>query len=659
MKILLLMLLISPFFSHSNQVQLVSSVSQTQKGQTFLIGLKFLLSHKWHTYWSHPGDVGLPVEIKWNTPKGIKIGDLQWPLPNRVHYQLNKKDIYSFIYKNEALIPIPITVSKSYTAKEIPIEMKLTWFVCQKICFAEEEELFLSVKLGDHYKTDKIYYPLFKKWEQKIPQPLSFKTYFTTQENTSLIHFYFNESISCSDLLPKTERSFQSKPPKLIKQTHQHCSFEVLHSSPAPPSISGLLVYKKDQKLLSSYFLSHQKNKTNLIWFIFLAFIGGLILNIMPCVIPIIFLKVYNTLEVFQKNPEKAFKLALGYTAGVISSFLILAFAILIFKFSGEAVGWGFHLQSPAFVTSLAFIFIFMGFYLLQLVSLPLPKAKVVFESDAMSSNFLIGILSTLVASPCTVPFMAPAVGFAFSGSMLEVFLVFFSLGLGLSFPYLLISIYPSFFKYLPEPKKWMETFKKFLSIPLFLTSIWMFYILFYQLTLASFMLTLTLIPLSILVVLCYSYMKYSSKRTALISILIALIPLTLFLQKNKKTISNSSFYVKYNYRNFSLREIEKLRKQNKNIFVYLGAEWCLTCKWNEVFLKNKKTLKLFKDNNVILFYGDWTYRSSGITNFLETYKKRGVPFYVVYKGNQKATVLSSAFLSEKAFLNELKSALE
>ena len=665
MKFLFFLFLLPFYFSHSSQtpyqVQLVSSLSQIQKEQTFFIGLKFSLSQNWYTYWSHPGDAGLPLELKWKVPKHIKIDSIKWPRPERISYKLNSKKLYSFGYKTEVLLPIPVKISKNYNSDEVPIELELTWFVCKDICITETDHLFLNLKIGKNYTIDKVYYPQFTKWEFSLPQPLSFKTKVISQDNKkSSISFYFNEDITCLDLFPQTNLDFDTSFPQRTKQTKKHCVFEVLHSFPQSSSLKGLLVYKKNNQIMSFSFKASEKTTMAIMWFILLAFLGGLILNIMPCVIPIIFLKIYSTLETLQKNPRNAFKLSLSYAAGVISSFILLAFFILISKSSGEAIGWGFHLQSPLFVTFLAFLFLLMGFYLLQFISIPLPQKTINFKEDKATLNFLTGILSTLAASPCTVPFMAPAVGFAFSRSSLEVFVIFFFLGLGLSFPYIFISIFPQFFNYLPKPRRWMETFKKLLSIPLFLTSLWLFYILSLQITSSSFITTLIILPVVILSILLNHLLQSKKVKKLLLIFVFILVSFLLFSQKNKNNyLTKVPSHFKQNYNSFSVKDIELYKEKNNNIFVYVGAEWCLTCKWNEVFLKDKRILQFFKDNKVKLFYGDWTYRNPEITRFLEKHQRRGVPFYIFYRGRGRAHILRSAFTSTTSFLEELESILK
>ena len=476
-----------------------------------------------------------------------------------------------------------------------------------------------------------------------------------------MITFENREKETCIDIYPLQKEDFSPTPPKSITgQTN--CVFEVTSGSSDLPKISGLLLYRGEEgRIKSSLFTSTEKAPFHLFWFLILAFIGGLILNVMPCVLPVIFLKLYNTLELKEKTGRSLIYLNLSYVAGVVSSFLLLAFFIVLSKSAGESIGWGFHLQSPVFVTLLSLLFSLMGFYLLNLLDIPLPKVALNFKGEKVFSHFLTGVLSTTAASPCTVPFMASAVGFAFSRSYLEIFTIFLFLGLGLSFPYLLLSFFPGFLKRLPGPGKWMERLKTLLAFPLFGTTLWLFWLLFFQLNQKIFFITLSLFTLTIALLLTRKFFnKYPLIRTLLFTAAVSVLIALVFFQKigNTPPLHAKSSYTALNAQTFLPDQIKQDRSEEKNIFIAFGAEWCLTCKLNERIFDSPEIIDFFKNQSIKFYYGDWTNNNPLITSFLEKYGYKGVPFYIFFKGSEK-TVIFPSLLTTKSFIKKLQSALK
>ena len=393
-----------------------------------------------------------------------------------------------------------------------------------------------------------------------------------------------------------------------------------------------------------------------------MAFLGGLILNVMPCVLPILFLKFYNTLELKQLSPSKAVLLNISYSLGVIVSFLVLALFIFVSKKAGEGLGWGFHLQSPLFVSLLALLFTFMGFYLLGALSFSSPKKTFkLFKQEKFLSHFLTGVLSTTAASPCTVPFMAGAVGYAFSRSYLEIFSIFFFLGLGLSFPFLILSLFPRAFKYLPSPGIWSERLKKIFSIPLFLTSAWLTSILYLQVSLKVFLITLLVFPISILWIFFQKKSKsikllagfiFFTTLTAIFSVQFILKPAPQNPSVKKSAVLSSL------WQEFDENKIQYDKQQGRNVFIAFGAKWCLSCQVNERIFRKKAFQDQVKKHRIQLYYGDWTNKTDSISSFLESHSRQGVPFYIFYKGEEEFFIFSS-FLLEQSFLKKLESLVQ
>ena len=489
------------------------------------------------------------------------------------------------------------------------------------------------------------------------------KSEFVRQNQSLILHFKFKNPVQCLNVFPKSPEDFAEDPPQTLTEELHSCSFQVKSSHSFLPKVSGLLTYKKQDQVISSEFTALERKFFGLAFFALIAFLGGLLLNIMPCVLPIIFLKLYNTLELIEKSPKKILFLNLTYSAGVIVSFWILAFSVLAFKSAGQAVGWGFHLQSPLFVTLLALLFILMGFYLLNLFTLPLPKTVLNFKGEKFLDHFITGVLSTTAASPCTVPFMASAVGFAFSRNYLEIFIIFTFLGLGLSFPYLFLSFVPNWFKKLPPPGRKMQLIKSALAFPLFIVTVWLMYLLSFQLNTRSFFLTLMIFPFIGFYIWCAKFLNRSLIRNIALGLIIILTATVILFQEKQPASTKKSQQIlsvsnPSTWKEFSLKNVAEARSRGHNVFVALGAEWCLTCKTNERVFKNEKIRDFLKTHNVQLYYGDWTNGGQEITEFLKSYNSWGVPFYIFYRGNEK-TVLFPELLSSKIVLKKFQSAME
>ena len=647
-----------------SHLELISPQTQIKKGESFLAGIRITLPEDWYSYWSFAGDFGQAPSIQWKQIENVKIQPLPFPTPKRKPLFINKKQSYSFIYEKELLIPFKIFVGESYTEDHLPLSLDLQWFVCKEVCLAKNSSLDLDLKIGESFKARPKSKKIFDFWEPFFPKKITLKSYFKSKDKKLVINFSFEEELKCLDLFPERKEDFSTFAPVLLSQNSHSCSFQVEKSQSNLPKISGLLVYSKQGKKHSSLFQSLQYKGLGILWFVFMAFLGGLLLNIMPCVLPIIFLKFYNTLELKHLSPKKILTLNLSYALGVIISFLFLAFVIFISKQTGESLGWGFHLQSPVFLTFLALLFTFMSFYLLNFISLPAPKVSLFFKEEKLFSHFMTGVLSTTAASPCTVPFMASAVGFAFSRSYIEIFTIFFFLGLGLSSPYLILSFFPTALKYVPSPGRWTETIKKLLSLPLFLTVLWLLRILYLQVGLKFFLLSLSVFPFLLIWIFIQKTIKNSFIKKGSTFVFICSVILIFVTQKTLHSPSlekNQSFKQNkkrltqdLNWMNFDENKILFDKQAGKNIFVAVGAEWCLTCKLNERIFKKQEFKSLVKKHQIQLYYGDWTSKTLEITEFLESYAQQGVPFYIFFKGEEKVFIFSN-LLFKDLFLQDLE----
>ena len=650
------------FIEGGFELELISQYIQVKKESDFLVGLRIKIPKGWHSYWSFAGDFGQAPKVQWKQIRNVRIESLPFPVPERKKVSINEQESYSFIYEKELFIPFKVLIEEDYDKDHLPLSMNLQWFVCKDICLSKENQLELNLKLRNIFEENKKAQPAFYFWDSFFPKEIDLQSYFQVKDKKLIVHFSFEEEIQCRDLFPKKKEDFSTTPPVLLSQNVNSCIFQVNRSSSDLPKISGLLLYSKGGQSQSAEFSSYRHKNLALLWFAFLAFLGGLILNVMPCVLPVIFLKMYNTLEWKHLPARKILLLNLSYVFGIIISFLCLAFIIFISKQTGESLGWGFHLQSPAFVTFLSLLFTLMAFYLLNVVSFSVPKVQLFFKDEKIVSHFMTGVLSTTAASPCTVPFMTSAVGFAFSRSSLEIFVIFFFLGLGLSFPYLVLSFFPKALKHIPSPGRWTEVLKKILSIPLFLTVLWLLWILYLQVEFKLFLFSLGVFPLLLLWLFLQKAFQKAITGKILNFIFICLVIGFFVLQQsvhssfqkdnviqNKKS-SNQGL-------NWTIFHQDKLlfdKQAGKNIFLAFGAEWCLTCKLNERIFETLEFKQLVKDRGLALYYGDWTAKNNEITKFLQSYGQQGVPFYVFFKGEEKAFIFPTLLFKE-SFFQKLK----
>ena len=648
-------------------IKLISPYKKIKKGSPFLAGIQIKMEEDWYTYWSFPGDFGIAPYLSFKTNDLFQIKTLPLPRPQRKNLSLVKNQFYSFIYRGALLIPLEVLVQDSYNKETLDLSLSLEWGLCKDICLNKNTDLNLQLKIGSDFQEDSFKKIIFDFWKDRFPQndPLvNLKSQFSESDSKQILSFSFDSQIDCLDVFPKSRLDFSTEKPKLLQQIKNFCSFEISKTKNSYNSLSGLLIYSQNEKTQSSRFSTQKEERLALVWFILMAFLGGLILNIMPCVLPIIFLKFYNNLQVKSFSRKKQLLLNGSYSAGVILSFLFLALIIFLAKKSGESLGWGFHLQSPFFVSFLALLFTLISFYLLDLFSLPAPKFPKnfpkFFKDEKIFSHFLTGILSTTTASPCTVPFMASAVGFAFSRTYLEIFTIFFFLGLGLSFPYLILSFFPQVFNLIPSPGKWSEILKKLFSIPLFLTSFWLLSILYLQLNPKVFFLSLMSFPLLIGAIFIPKHLLNPLFKKIFVICSMILILMILILQtylnsfQKNPLLKKETALIDSNWQTFDENKLTYSRRQGENLFISLGAEWCLTCKFNERIFKQREFQNIVEKYNIQLFYGDWTNKTDSISSFLEKYTRQGVPFYIFYQGEEKIFIFPN-LLTEKNFLEKLE----
>jgi len=392
---------------------------------------------------------------------------------------------------------------------------------------------------------------------------------------------------------------------------------------------------------------------------IFGAFLGGIILNLMPCVFPVIGIKILSFAKNAGDSKKSIILNALFYTLGIIASFLILAGILLALRATGESLGWGFQLQNPIFSASMALLFfaMAMSFAGVYEIGSSLAGGTFAYTQESISKNKYVqsamsGVLAVLVASPCTAPFMGSAVGVALSTqiSVIESLVIFASLGFGMASPYIILSAIPRLAKLLPRPGKWLDIFKKILSIPLFITAIWLGWL--YSKQTGNFYgigLSLTILAIGLI-----SYGRFALphrtrkvRNSAIFGLFVAIVLSFIIILQNKENNTSDSMNIENKW---SVAKLDELRKNGYNIYVDFTANWCLTCQYNKQILYSEKIKKIFEQNKIKILVGDWTSRNNAITKALEKFGRAGVPLNLLYSTKGEPIILP-AILTESALI--------
>ena len=639
----------TPNYSQFSQIKLVSpykSISHHTK--KIPIGLWITLDKGWHSYWKYPGESGKPLKVKWDLPKGSTLSDLQWPIPERFHIG----SFTNFIYKDHVLLISELSLPPK--KQNLKITADVEWFICKEVCVPIHKNIQLNVSIQKEEKIKPFWKNTFNTWSKNVPKKIDRKNklHIKDKEWTALIST--EQRLKLIDIFPLSKNTFSPKKSKILSTNNYQHSFTIqpkktLSISPTK-NIKALAIFESNEGKLGYIYTFTGKTK-NIFWFLLLAFLGGLILNFMPCVLPIVFLKFTNILEQSKQKISHIILSNLAYTAGVISSFVLLALLVVLLKKGGQSIGWGFQMQSPYFLLSIIFLFTLISFNFMGWFSLSLPSIPFFHRGKNLFKHFLTGILSTTAASPCTVPFMGASIGFAFSSSTFHIIMIFLFLGIGLSFPYLLLSLFPRWMTYIPTPGKWSHKLKYFMAFPMLATSVWLIH-LFNQLQNQK-LFTL----LSCLLLLTFSFWLVNSfKRrqwlTWISRLIISVALIFPFFDLHRGTAKEG-----ISWEAFSQKKMEFILSEEKSLFINFTADWCLTCKFNEeVTFKNKKVIQFFVDNNIQSLKGDWSNKNPEISSILEEYNRSGIPFYLYFppKSSKSSAIVLPELLTPHILLKHL-----
>lgn len=634
-------------------IRLLPEKTAVAGGDTITIGIQQAIKPGWHTYWENPGDSGAIIRIKWEGVKNIEAGPIQWPIPKK----LPMGPLTNFGYEGEVTLLQDIVLPKKLSGNAQTITAEIDLLVCDEICIPESHTASFTIN-GDEEPVP----AAVEMARTKLPIDMGWQTTMAESDGNLVVTVAtdtpnaFNKLKSIElypeewGLIANSEKTSAKKDDQHLILTHPRGERSL---SEAP--LSNLTIVYQDAMgerkavrvagvtgdAVPVVTESLTQETVGIAKAIIFAFLGGLILNLMPCVFPILSMKALSLVKLKDKEISRARMNGIAYTVGILACFTIIAGVLLLLKAGGSQVGWGFQLQHPAIILFLAYLFFTLGLNLLGFFEINFKfvnAGQSLTQKTGMSGSFFTGVLATLVATPCTAPFMGVAMGYALTQPALISLLIFLSLGFGLALPYLALTLSPALRHILPKPGAWMETFRQFLAFPMFASACWLVWVLSQQIShLGQFFALLGM--LSIALGLWFINRRPSRKWARLFVLVMAFLSFgfalsTFFTVRPDEALTAEQLTTKAedNWEAFTRAKLDDYLKGDEPVFINMTAAWCITCKVNEkVALSIDSTRALFMEKNVRYLKGDWTNQNPEITNFLEEYGRSGVPIYVYY----------------------------
>ena len=624
------------------RISLIKDHSDFVPGTSINIGLKVSMDKGWHTYWRNPGDSGGPIEIDWNLPKGFSISDIKWPLPEKIEYP----PLMTYGYEDFVIYPMVLSIPADYS--DDYFEMNADILICADVCIPESGKI--SSNLLD-IESDSLIY----EWLESVPSK-SLPITTSLNDNNLEIKFTFEREIKEIYFFPDENNSidYSSKQNFYKKDDGYFLSIKLFNDE--FQNVSGVLdIDGTGYNVSNGKFEDFNEEGLSLITALIFALIGGLILNLMPCVFPVISLKVLSFVSMGGSSPRKIRNHALVFTVGVIASFMLIALTIVLLKQAGNFVGWGFQLQSPLIVGLLSLVMVFISLVLITDNSFGESLTKlgnIGGSENGYYSSFLTGVLAVVVASPCTAPFMGAALGYALIQPSGETVPIFLSLSLGFSLPYLLLAANPKLIDFLPKPGDWMVTLKEFFAFPMLATALWLLWV--FSLQVNQILVIFLLIGWLLLALNFWIFQKEYKTINKVIFLGISIFSMIYFLPETEEIETEKNIIIGSATEWYEGIE-DDLRNKNQPYFINFTAAWCITCQSNEITAFSKDGFKsLLEEKNIEYIKADWTNRNDAITRSLKKYGRSGVPFYVYWEPGFENPKILPAILTDQIIKNNL-----
>ncbi len=669
------------------EAEIISRHNAVQPGRSIEAALRLKIIDHWHTYWRNPGDSGLPTKLTWSLPAGITASPIEWPYPKR----LPLGPLMNFGYDGEVLHLVTLQTSTGLkTGQNVTLNAKAEWLVCSDVCIPESADLSISLPVVNSTPlSDVRWAQAFTTARAALPMTASgWTTKATIDRNNATLMLTPppGEAVASAEYFfyPLREEIIANAGKQTSKSGADGLRLTIPLAEPINSTLTtleGVLVsnqgwgrshpgkalavsapvaYAQTSSVLSGGKEStsaepknspQNPNELGLAIALLFAFIGGLILNLMPCVFPVLGIKVMTFVQHAHGEQKRLKQQGLAFLGGVVVSFWVLAALLAALRAAGELIGWGFQLQSPVFVTLLAVLFLLMALNLSGVFEfgMRLQSAAGSLQTESNRGNamdaFLSGVLATIIATPCTAPFMGAALGYTLSQPAFISFLVFTAVALGMATPVLALSMFPGWLRYLPKPGVWMDTFKQFMAFPLFATVAWLSWVLGSQQ--GNDGVGMLLFGMVIIAFGAWLYGRWQLEHP--VRALIAAVSLLLVgaaiawpnaaplaATRDSGMTNSADSWVP-----FSKEKVAELRAQGRAVFIDFTATWCITCQVNKrIALNQQEVLRRFEELQIVRMRADWTVKDPAITEALASFGRNGVPLYVFYPVGAKAQIL-------------------
>jgi len=637
-------------------VQLVLPQSDLYPGGPNRAGLYFKLDPGWHIYWQNAGDSGEPPSMHWTLPDGVTATPLEFPAPAR----LPLGPLMDFGYQNEVVFPFSFNVSKTARTGPASLAAKVSWLVCREVCIPGKAELGMRVQIAaaapPSATTSSVDDALWQRGEASLPVPLppADKAVFQSTPTGFRLGVETGRRETQAVFFPSDQTVIDNPSPQKLTPTANGLVLDLkkdANLTANPAQLKGVLELSGARNYTVSAMPGTVAIPVSTIaWAAVvrsaaLAFLGGLLLNLMPCVFPVLFLKGLALVNSGAEERQRLRVHGLVYTAGIVASFWILVAVLLALRAAGSRLGWGFQFQSPVFLALMASLLFFLGLSLAGQFEIGLALTSAggsLAAKQGYAGSFFTGVLAVIVATPCTAPFMGAAIGYALSAPTPVTFAVFTALALGLAAPYVALTLQPAWTRLLPRPGVWMDVLKQAVSVPIFLTVIWLAWVL--SNAYGANALAALLGGFLLLAVAGWFLGRWPARRWAAAVagvIVLGVIALAAYSPRLAEAPgataggaadSGSSSDSANAWQPWSPDAVSRYQAQGRPVFVDFTASWCLSCQVNErVALHQSEVEQAFRTDNVALLKADWTRHDEAITQALTAMGRDGVPVYALY----------------------------